>query len=81
MMTVFPDMPREETTLLLMNRSPLQPPGLFFLKACERIVNRTHNNTWGSLKASMVALFADMPSKESALSWSHYRSTAFVYIG
>ena len=30
MVTGFADMPREETTLLLMNRSPLQPPRLLF---------------------------------------------------
>jgi len=30
MVTGFADMPREETTLLLINRSPLQPPRLLF---------------------------------------------------
>ena len=33
MVTGFADMPREETTLLLMNRSPLQPPRLLFFES------------------------------------------------
>ena len=37
------------------------------LEASEGIIIRTHHNTFDSLKASMVTLFADMPSKKSAL--------------
>ena len=66
-------MPREETTLLLLNRSPCNPLDYFF-KACERILNRTHQNSSDSLKALMVAPFADMPREKITLAWSHYRS-------
>ena len=65
MVTGFADMSLEETPLLLMNPSPLQL--LFFLKACEIIFNRTHQNTSDSLKASMVASFRDMPREQITL--------------
>ena len=56
-------MPVEETTLQLINRSPLQPP----LKAFERFINRTHQITSDSLKASIVAPFANITREEITL--------------
>ena len=40
----------------------------------ERIINRTHKITSDSLKAYMVAPFADMPREEITLAQSHYPS-------
>ena len=75
MVTRFAEMPREETTLLLMNRSPLQPSRLSFcFKACERIIKRTQQSTSDSLKAYMVTPVANMPREEITLAWSHYCS-------
>ena len=43
---------------LLMIRAPLQPQ--FFFGDCEWTLNRTHHNTFDTLKASMVAGFANI---------------------
>ena len=59
-------MPREETRLLLMTAPPCNPLYYYLMKA-ERIINRTHQNTTDSLKAYIVAPFADMPREKSRL--------------
>ena len=43
---------------LLMIRAPLQPQ--FFFGDCEWTLNRTHHNTFDTLKASMVAGIANI---------------------
>ena len=45
----------------------------FILKVCKRIINNTHHDTLDSLKAFMVAPFADMRREEMTLACSRYR--------
>ena len=58
--------------LLLMIRSPLQPPELIFIEAMNGSSTGPPHYTLDSHKVSMLAPFTNIPREESTL--AHYRS-------